>query len=80
MSVQSMVHKFKINPDFYPLSSLVKLLAVIIAPAIFLAISGRSSVRISWYFLLIAFPFFLLSLGIGFMRFTKKPEADLSIR
>jgi hypothetical protein len=60
-------------------SSLLKLLGMILGPVVFFAVSGRSPNRISWYFLVLALPFFTTSLLIGFLRFTRKPAKVLSI-
>ncbi|MBI3651699.1 MAG: hypothetical protein HY231_11835 [Acidobacteria bacterium] len=83
MSMHSAALQLRINPaqDFSPLSSLLKLLSVIFAPSIFLAISGRAPNRVSWYFLSVILPFFLLSLLIGLYRFTRESRTskELSI-
>jgi hypothetical protein len=81
MFLKSVIGKLKMNSggEFSLPSSLLKLLGVIIAPAVFLAISGRSPNRISWYFLVLAMPFFMVSLLLGFLKFTRKPVKDLSI-
>jgi hypothetical protein len=81
MSIKRVILNLKINPtgDFYPLSSILKLIGVIIAPVVFLAISGRSPYRVSWYFLILVVPFIVLSLVIGFFRFTRTSDEDLSI-
>jgi ABC-type polysaccharide/polyol phosphate export permease len=79
MSIQGVIRKLRINPDFYPLSSLIKLIGVIVTPIVFLAISGRSPERISWYFLSMALPLFLLSFFMGYVGFARTPAVALSI-
>jgi hypothetical protein len=81
MFLQRVLRKLRMNSgrDFYFPSSIFKLLGMIIGPMVFLAISGRSPNRISWYFLVLVLPFLILSLLIGFLRFTGKPAKDLSI-
>lgn len=81
MFLKNVVAKLQINSrgGFAHPSSLLKLLGVIIGPAVFFAISGRSPYRISWYFLMLMLPFFTLSLLIGFLRFNREPVKALSI-
>ena len=81
MFFKSVIGKLKMNSggDFSLPSSLLKLLGMIIGPALFLATSGRSPNRISWYFLVLSLPFFTASLLIGFLRFSKKPATALPI-
>jgi hypothetical protein len=80
MSIRSVILKRKTDPaSDYPLSSLLKLIGVIVAPAVFLASSGRTPDRISWYFLILVSPFFLLSLPVGIFRYARRPTDDPSI-
>jgi hypothetical protein len=78
MSINSVILKYKINSagDFYPLSPLLKLIGGISGAVVFFAMSGHSPHRISWYFFILALPFILLSLGVGFFRFTTASEEE----
>jgi hypothetical protein len=81
MFLQRVLRNFKVKygRDFSFPSSPLRLLGVIIAPALFLAISGRAPNRISWHFLVLTLPLLMLSLLIGFLRFNGKPAKNLSI-
>ena len=62
-------------------SSLIKLVAVILMPFVFLAISGREPNNVPWHFLVMALMLLLSVLVVGFFMFTWESHAaeDISI-